>query len=106
MKRFSTLTAAVLLCGCSSSPTNSDVQKAVEVQFAEMNKMTNAAGMGDSAQLHSAKSLGCKKSSEGQGYICDVEIDVTMGLLGRKLSVSPVRLIKTDNAWRAVDEIR
>ena len=106
MKRLSALALVILISGCSSSPSNSDVQKAVQAEFAEMNKMTTEMGMGGSSQLHSAKSLGCKKSTEGQGYICDVEMDVTIGLLGRKTSVSPVRFIKTDNGWRAVDEIR
>jgi len=106
MKKLHVAVVVLLLAGCSSGPSDSEIDAAIRMQFDEMNKMTSQMGMGESTKLHSAKSLGCKKATEGQGYVCDVELDVSMAMLGRRSGVSPIRFVKSDDGWRAVDEVR
>lgn len=106
MKKLLLLAAALLAASCSSGPGEADIEAAIRAQFDQMNKMTTQMGMGESVTLHSAKSLGCKQADGLQGYVCDVELDVSMDMLGRRSYVSPIRFVEADDGWRAVDETR
>ena len=101
MKKFSMLCTMLLLAGCSSGPSDEDIRAALQPQLDALNQI--AAGTGERAELHSVKSLGCEKAKEGQGFICDVEADISRPMLGRAKTVSQARFIKTDDGWRMVN---
>lgn len=98
MKRISILAScawAVLLAGCGG-PSNSDVEK-------ELGDTLVKGG----AKVHSVKNLGCVAAQGANGYLCDVQTDVTvkMPFVGpmRKASTGKVRLVNVDGKWTIVD---
>ncbi len=95
--RLTSVCLAILLgaglAGCSSEPSESDIQEAV----AKEQKATPEIMEGLVPEIVGVKKIGCKSDS-GQAYICDLELEarqfgsVTKG-------VSPVRFVKTDAGW-------
>lgn len=55
-------------------------------------------------QIHGVKKIGCKAATGADGYVCDVQIDVTTPLAGRQTRTSTVRLVRGSDGWRVVKE--
>ena len=99
---------ALLLAGCSSEPSNSDIEKAVQASVQQsqeaMGKLAGsnpqAADMAKAfqAKVHSVNKIGCKSDGD-KAYKCDVELDMETGLTGRKKQTVPVRMVKGSEGW-------
>ena len=103
---------ALLLAGCSSEPSSSDIESAVKKSVDDANKAavemaTAFAGaktmekMKDSipqAKVNSAKKIGCKEDGKN-AYRCDVEYDVEQPMMGRIQKVMPMRFVKGSSGW-------
>ena len=100
--------AALVLAGCSSEPSNADIEKAVQASVQQsqeaMGKLADgnpqAAGMAKAfqAKVHSVNKIGCKSDGD-KAYKCDVELDMETGLTGRKKQTVPVRMVKGSEGW-------
>ena len=100
--------AAVVLAGCSSEPSNADIEKAVQASVQQsqeaMGKLAGgnpqAAEMAKAfqAKVHSVNKIGCKSDGD-KAYKCDVELDMETGLTGRKKQTVPVRMVKGSEGW-------
>lgn len=87
------LLLGVALAGCSSEPSEQDIQAAV----AKEQKATPEILEGLAPEITSVKKIGCKSDSD-KAYVCDVELEakqfgsVTKG-------VSPVRFVRASDGW-------
>lgn len=99
------------LAGCSGAPSEANIHaamkksidEAMQAQTAAMQAAFGSLADGASAdafiELHGVKKLGCEKTSQGNAYICDIETDVTVPLLGRTTQSGRIRMVKGDGGW-------
>ena len=100
--------AALVLAGCSSEPSNADIEKAVQASVQQsqeaMGKLAGnnpqAADMAKAfqAKVHSVNKIGCKSDGD-KAYKCDVELDMETGLTGRTKQTVPLRLVTGSEGW-------
>ncbi len=101
MKRIDLLLAFVcsLLAACSAEPSEQDIGAALQETLQQAK-----AGMGPvagaiSPTLTNVKKIGCTQSDRG-GYVCDVEFDVSGGLVaGSQHLVNSSRFVKSSRGW-------
>jgi uncharacterized lipoprotein len=91
-----------LLAACSSEPSQSDIERAVQAQMAEVEKAMSQFGASRklAGKVHSVRKIACTKAGENV-FTCDVETDVSEGLTGARLkSTAAVRLVKASEGWK------
>lgn len=100
-----------LATGCSGAPSEADIRAAFEKNIAkstaslnETAQMFGGAGkaftdMLGKAEIHSVKKIGCVEAKDAPGYVCDVEIDMTVPLTGRKKDMTTARFVKGPDGW-------
>lgn len=114
MKMLHAALAAVLvllLAGCLGEPSETDIRAALERNIAKNNESLNqttqmfgGAGkiltdMIGKAEIHSVKKIGCVAAKDAPGYVCDVELDMTVPLTGRKKDMTTARFVKGPDGW-------
>ncbi|AXI03097.1 hypothetical protein [Aquirhabdus parva] len=77
------LASSILLVGCSRAPSESDIKTAYTNEVEQTNALTRKFG-GDSMtiKVNGLKKLDCKASSNKGQFICQVEIDTTLPIIG------------------------
>jgi|GEM_PF-1936827 len=72
-----------LLAGCSKEPSEDDIKTAYRNEVEQTNTLAHRLG-GDalSIKVNDLKKLGCKATDQKGQYLCQVEIDTTLPLLG------------------------
>ena len=109
------LCALVLLAaGCSRAPSEADIKAAFEKDMAktaqsidEAGKMFGGVGksLTDSLgkmELHAVKKIGCTEAKDAPGFVCDVEIDMTVPIAGRSKEMTTARFVKGPDGWIVV----
>ena len=100
---------SVLIAGCSGEPSEADIRAVYEAEIAKTNEqMINlggeqAANLLGKSELHSITKLACKEADQTSGYNCDVEVDMSVPLLGRSTQMRTRRFVKSDNGWVVID---
>lgn len=92
---------SLFIVGCSGEPSESDIAQAVERSFESANQQVRQFGNHPNlrSQVHSVKKLGCEATAQGNAFLCDVETDVTVPLLGRTKNTGRVRMVKGSDGW-------
>jgi len=95
-----------ILTGCSSEPSGSDIEKAIQTSVGQAQQMANSSQEGKmlteafgSTTIHAVKKLGCVQAQGQPGYRCDIELDATAPLVGRTKTTSTIRLVKGSDGW-------
>lgn len=88
-----TILLGVALAGCSSEPSEQDIQAAI----AKEQKSTPEILEGLAPEITSVKKIGCKSDSD-KAYLCDVELEVKQFGSVTK-GISPVRFVKASDGW-------
>ena len=104
------------LAGCSGEPSEEEIVKLVKkgvdegnAQAARMTRglssiMGGAPAMIDpnsmKTELHSVKKIGCSAAQGESGYVCDLELDITVPLAGRNKQVIKWRFVKGSDGWQ------
>lgn len=112
MKRL--LTGLVLLLfavGCSGEPSEKDIRAALDKDAAKHSQALNqtaqvfgGAGkaltdMIGTMEIHAVKKIGCVEAKDAPGFVCDVEVDMTSPLAGRKKDMTSARFVKGPDGW-------
>jgi hypothetical protein len=97
-KSISSLLLALALAGCSGEPSSGDIEKVVK---ADVEKVNQQMPEGMKTEVHAVKKVSCVEAQESAGYNCDVEIDVTVPMVGRNKSVGQIRMVKGSDGWVA-----
>jgi hypothetical protein len=95
------------LTGCSGAPSSSDINKAVNAQYDQINQQFEQVGnmLGGSQiansmviKVNGVKKLNCTAVKDSKAYDCDVEIDATSNNVDNK-TVARMRFIKASDGW-------
>ena len=101
---------SLFIAGCSGEPSEADIRAVYEAEIARSNEqMINlggeqAANLLGKSELHSITKLACKEADQTSGYNCDVEVDMSVPLLGRSTQMRTRRFVKSDNGWVVIDQ--
>ena len=98
-------TAILSACG-GGEPSDTEIADALKKQVAEQIANSNGMLEEEDTKLNSSKKIGCTKGDGDSGYTCDVEIDMTVPALfgGNQKGIKPVRFVKSDDGWSAIQE--
>lgn len=109
---------SVILSACSGEPSGADIEKAFSrqistayqaaVQAAAANPrgmqaemMKGVSEKDFKGQIHELKKLACSKGETSVNYTCQIEIDMTLPLLGQRVKkMEQVKLIKGSDGWQ------
>ncbi|MDN8542668.1 hypothetical protein QZH36_14685 [Erwinia sp. BC051422] len=108
MNKISTvavLSLAVLLTGCDSEPSSSEIKKAMQDNIDHTNQQARQR-FGENSKdmlttLNKAEKVSCKESEAKGIYICKVDTDITLPLIGEKQTVAEFKFTKSDGNWKA-----
>ena len=108
------LAVSLLTVGCSGEPSEADIRAAFEKDVAKTAQSLDQAGkmfggVGKSftdslgkTELHAVKKIGCAEAKEAPGFVCDVEVDMTVPIAGRSKEMTTVRFVKGPDGWVVV----
>ncbi|BDH35076.1 MULTISPECIES: hypothetical protein [Enterobacteriaceae] len=85
------LLASMSLTGCNSEPSDADISKAMQSFMSEMH-----------GTLNSSKKLACKDIESDGSYLCSVEFDAKLPIVGHRESTLELKFIKSDDSWKAM----
>lgn len=94
------------LAACSDGPSESDIESVMQKNFDDFSKLV-PAGLGQNMkfEIHEVISHGCEVKSENI-YVCDVEIDMSAPMVGRKKDRSKVDFTKKDDKWQTTAQFK
>ena len=107
------LLGSVLLAACSGGePSESAIKQVVSEHFGKVNGLTQSM-LGDDTEhgddtgkimeVHSVRKIDCaKEDSKGLIYVCTVEVDISMPIVGRDKQTIKIRLTKDNGTWKSV----
>jgi len=109
MNKISTVAAlslAVLLTGCDSEPSSSEIQKAMQDNIDHTNQQARQR-FGENSKdmlttLNKAEKVSCKESEVKGTYLCKVDTDITLPLMGEKQTVAEFKFTKVNSVWRVI----
>lgn len=107
MNKFSTivvLSLSVLLTGCDSEPSSSEIQKAMQDNIDHTNQQARQR-FGENSKdmlttLNKAEKVSCKESEAKGTYFCKVDTDITLPMMGEKQTVAEFKFTKSDGNWK------
>jgi len=107
MNKISTvvvLSLSVLLTGCDSKPSSSEIQKAMQDNIDHTNQQAKQR-FGENSKdmlttLNKAEKVSCKESEAKGTYICKVNTDITLSFMGEKQTVAEFKFTKSDGNWK------
>lgn len=100
-----------LLAGCLGEPSDKDLYVAVEKSLNQDTAVLSEAGkaLGDAGktltdllvkkELHAVKKIGCVSAQNAPGYVCDVELDLTVPVMGRTKETISARFVNGPDGW-------
>jgi len=100
------LSLSVLLTGCDSEPSSSEIQKAMQDNIDHTNQQAKQR-FGENSKnmlttLNKADKVSCKESETKDTYLCKVDTDITLPLIGEKQTVAEFEFIKSGNSWKVI----
>ncbi len=89
----------VLITACSPGPSEQDISDALQDTTSQAKAGMGSLGNAIVPTIKNVRKIGCKSSDQG-GYVCDVEYDVSGGLMpGSQHMVNSGRMVKSSKGW-------
>lgn len=85
---------AICLSACSQGPSDNEVESAMKARISEMDPGSESA-----PRVDSAKNIRCVSTGSGSTYTCDVEVEMTVPMVGHMKSVAQLKMIKSGDLW-------
>lgn len=93
------LATTTLLTGCSREPSESDIKTAYTNEVEQTNSLTRKfGGEALAIKVNDLKKLSCKETSMKDHYLCQVDIDSTLPIIGRHEQKTELNLAKDDTS--------
>ncbi len=94
------------LAACSDGPSESDIESVMQKNFDDFNELV-PAGLGTNMkfEIHEIISHGCEKKPDNI-YVCDIEVDMSAPMIGRRKDRSKVDFIKKDGNWQTTAQFK
>ncbi len=100
------LTSVIIFSACSKGPSSSDIESVMSKNLENFNNLIpKALGQNMKFEIHEVKSYGCEEKPDGV-YSCDVEIDMTAPVVGRKKDRSKVDFVEREGEWQTVRQFK
>ena len=107
MNKLSTvavLSLAALLTGCDSEPSPTEIQQAMQDNIDHTNQQARQR-FGENSKdmlttLNKAEKVSCKESEAKGTYLCKVDTDITLPLMGEKQTVAEFKFTKNNGNWK------
>ena len=107
MNKISTvavLSLSVLLTGCDSEPSPTEIQKAMQDNIDHTNQQARQR-FGENSKdmlttLNKAEKVSCKESEAKGTYLCKVDTNITLPMMGEKQTVAEFKFTKNDGNWK------
>lgn len=98
------LCLAVLLTGCDSEPSSSEIEKAMQDNIDHTNQQARQR-FGENSKdmlttLNKAEKVSCKESEAKGTYLCKVNTDITLPFMGEKQTVAEFKFTKSNGNWK------
>ncbi|WP_210459471.1 hypothetical protein [Pantoea ananatis] len=98
------LSLAALLTGCDSEPSSSEIQKAMQDNIDRTNQQAKQR-FGENSKdmlttLNKAEKVSCKESEAKGTYLCKVDTDITLPMMGEKQTVAEFKFMKSNGSWK------
>lgn len=105
------VTLLLVTFGCSGEPSEADIRSAFERDITKGSQSLNETAqkfgnagkaltdMLGKTEIHSVKKIGCIAAKDAPGFVCDVEVDMTSPLAGRKKDMTSARFVKGPDGW-------
>lgn len=98
------LSLAALLTGCDSEPSSSEIQKAMQDNIDHTNQQARQR-FGENSKdmlttLNKAEKVSCKESEAKGTYLCKVDTDITLPMMGEKQTVAEFKFMKSNGSWK------
>ena len=95
---------AALLTGCDSEPSSSEIQKAMQENIEHTNQQARQR-FGENSKdmlttLNKAEKVSCKESEAKGTYLCKVDTDITLPMMGEKQTVAEFKFMKSNGSWK------
>lgn len=95
---------AALLTGCDSEPSSAEIQKAMQDNIDHTNQQARQR-FGENSKdmlttLNKAEKVSCKESEAKGTYLCKVDTDITLPVMGEKHTVAEFKFTKNDGNWK------
>ena len=97
MKYLALTATALLLTACGGTPSEKDIRAAIDAQHRAIEKASGNVDVG--VRLHDVEKIGCQKLASKR-FSCDVQIDQTSPIGGRRKQAGTVVLIRSSDGWR------
>lgn len=95
---------SVLLTGCDSEPSPTEIQKAMQDNIDHTNQQARQRfgenGKDMLTTLNKAEKVSCKESEAKGTYLCKVNTDITIPFMGEKQTVAEFKFTKSDGNWK------
>lgn len=88
---LSVLALTFFLAGCNSEPSDADISQAMQKFMNDMH-----------GTLNSSKKLACKDKESDGSYLCSVEFNAKLPIVGDNASTLELKFIKSDDTWKAM----
>ncbi len=94
------------LAACSDGPSESDIESVMQKNFDDFSELV-PAGLGKNMkfEVHEITSYGCEKAPDNI-YVCDVEIDMSAPMVGRRKDRSKVEFIQKNGNWQTTAQFK
>ncbi|MCW1834597.1 hypothetical protein OLZ33_21765 [Pantoea ananatis] len=98
------LSLSVLLTGCDSEPSSTEIQKAMQENIEHTNQQARQR-FGENSKdmlttLNKAEKVSCKASEAKGTYLCKVDTDITLPMMGEKQTIAEFKFTKNDGNWK------
>lgn len=91
------LATTTLLAGCSREPSESDIKTAYSNEVEQTNALTRKfGGEALTIKLNDLKKLSCKETNTEGHYLCQVDIDSTLPMIGKHQQKTELTVAKGD----------
>lgn len=94
-----------LVAACSREPSEPSLQQLYEQSLAKTNAFTTQLGGKNlHIQLKSFKKLGCTDTSEKRQYVCKIEVNLDVPIIGNQTQQGEITVQKLQGDWVIIQE--
>lgn len=94
-----------LLVACSREPSEQELKQVYEQSLEKTNALTTKfGGQSMRIELKSFKKLSCDKKSETKQYLCQIEVNVDLPILGQQTQQGEITVQKADQDWMIIQD--
>jgi hypothetical protein len=94
-----------LLAACSREPSEQDLQQVYTQSLEKTNALTTQlGGKNMRIELKSFKKLNCQKTDVAKQYLCNIEANLDLPIMGNQTQQGELKVQKTQSDWVIIQD--